>query len=313
MLKLPLISIAVCTFNGEKHIYEQLDSLVNQTYSNKEIIIIDDHSDDDTLNILLQYQSKYPFVKVYQNELNLGYIKNFEKTILLCKGDYITISDQDDIWNLEKLSTLQSNIRNEDIMIYHDSAIVDENGKSLRKSLSKAIGYISGTANKNLLLNNCIAGHAMMFRRSLFDYIFPVPLTVPYDHWIAYISLTVGSVRYLKQNLVAYRQHTSSVTYYLHSKDNGENIDKQTNRAYDKKTVNNVRIKHLETFLTFKGNSNLDKEFIETLIKLLSNRTYRFFSFKLFIFLTYNQFSLFRLYHKSFLSTSNLIFKECKS
>ncbi|RYE14806.1 MAG: glycosyltransferase [Rickettsiales bacterium] len=266
MLNQPLISIAVCTFNGEKYIHEQLNSLINQDYLHKEIIIIDDNSDDDTFNILLKYQSKYPFIKVYQNEQNLGYIKNFEKSILFCKGDYITISDQDDIWDRSKLSTLQSNICNEDIMIYHDSAIIDENGKSLHKSLSEAIGYISGTANKNLLLNNCVAGHAMMFKKLLLGHIFPIPLTIPYDHWIAYISLTIGRVRYLKQNLVSYRQHTSSVTYTLHSKDNGGNV-KKVNKFDDKKASDILRIKHLKTFSTFKENTLSDKKFIETLIK----------------------------------------------
>src|SRR5688500_10348209 len=95
---IPLVSIALCVYNGEKFLREQLDSLVNQSYPNIEIIASDDRSTDASLLILQEYADRYPYFKFGQNEQNLGYVKNFEKVISLCSGDLIALSDQDDIW-----------------------------------------------------------------------------------------------------------------------------------------------------------------------------------------------------------------------
>src|SRR5690606_33629827 len=114
----PLISIALCTYNGEKFLAEQLDSIVNQTYKNIEIIAVDDCSTDRTLTILQKYASKDVRVKVYSNKTNKGYSKNFEYAISLCTGDYIAVSDQDDIWVSDKLELLINKIRiNDDLLV----------------------------------------------------------------------------------------------------------------------------------------------------------------------------------------------------
>ena len=86
-----LVSIALCTYNGEAYIKEQLDSLIDQTYPNCEIIIVDDCSKDGTVGILKQYADKYPQIKLHINGENLGYTKNFEKAINLCNGDYVAL------------------------------------------------------------------------------------------------------------------------------------------------------------------------------------------------------------------------------
>src|SRR5690606_18169426 len=102
--------IALCTYNGGKYLIEQLDSLVKQDYPNIEIIIVDDCSKDTTLSILNSYSLHYPNIKIHVNENNLGYKKNFEKAIQLCNGEYIALSDQDDIWKLDKISKLINSI-----------------------------------------------------------------------------------------------------------------------------------------------------------------------------------------------------------
>jgi glycosyltransferase involved in cell wall biosynthesis len=111
-----LISIALCTYNGEKYLIEQLDTLVNQTYPKLEIIVVDDCSSDKTITILNDYLSKFPFIKLYQNEQNLGYIKNFEKAISLCNGELIALADQDDVWDLNKL-TIMAEAINENMLL----------------------------------------------------------------------------------------------------------------------------------------------------------------------------------------------------
>lgn len=96
------LSVALCTYNGEKYISEQLDSILNQNLEVNEIIIVDDCSSDSTLSILEKYASLHPVIKVYRNHNTLGYLKNFEKSINLCSGDIVFLSDQDDIWLKEK-------------------------------------------------------------------------------------------------------------------------------------------------------------------------------------------------------------------
>ena len=93
------ISVALCTYNGEKFINEQLDSILNQSKKIDEIIICDDCSTDNTIGILNKYYEQYPNIfKIYINRVNLKSVKNFEKAILLSSGDFIFLSDQDDIW-----------------------------------------------------------------------------------------------------------------------------------------------------------------------------------------------------------------------
>ncbi len=98
-----ILSVALCTFNGELFLKEQLDSIINQNLKVDEIIICDDVSNDTTSIILEEYQFKYPeLIKVYFNEKSLGTIKNFEKAISLSMGDLIFLSDQDDVWTVNK-------------------------------------------------------------------------------------------------------------------------------------------------------------------------------------------------------------------
>src|SRR4051812_38033424 len=102
-MKLPLISIALCTYNGERFVESQLLSLIKQTYLNLEIIIVDDCSTDNTLNIIAGYAAKDNRIKYWKNDLNLGFNQNFQKALSLTSGEFIAISDQDDIWHETKI------------------------------------------------------------------------------------------------------------------------------------------------------------------------------------------------------------------
>ena len=98
------VSVALCTYNGENFIAQQLESILSQSIAVNEIIICDDMSTDNTSSILTEFQRKSPeIVKFYTNEQKLGVIKNFEKAINLCKSEVIFLCDQDDIWYAEKV------------------------------------------------------------------------------------------------------------------------------------------------------------------------------------------------------------------
>jgi len=102
------LSVAMCTYNGEQYLQEQLDSIIAQTRLPNEVVVCDDGSTDATLQILDEFQETAPFpVRIYRNGTRLGPTKNFEKAIKLCSGNVIALSDQDDVWMPHKLERLE--------------------------------------------------------------------------------------------------------------------------------------------------------------------------------------------------------------
>ncbi|SFU20854.1 Glycosyl transferase family 2 [Algoriphagus locisalis] len=214
---LPLISIALCTYNGCKYLRPQLESLVNQTYPNLEISIYDDCSTDETPSIIQEYAKKFPQIKVHQNPRNLGYQENFAANFKACKGDLIAPCDQDDIWALNKIEKL-FDLLQDHILVYHDSELIDEEGKSLGINISTRLNFVSGKNPKNFLFFNCVSGHSMLFSRDLLKYIFPFPKKGFYDHWMVFVASHYGSIDYLSECLVQYRQHQQNLTDILGAK-----------------------------------------------------------------------------------------------
>ena len=104
-----ILSVALCTYNGGKFLDEQLESIIMQSLSVDEIIICDDCSNDNTIELIHFYQNKYPgLIHLYQNKQSLGTIKNFENAISLTTGDLIFLADQDDIWHSDKVKIMSS-------------------------------------------------------------------------------------------------------------------------------------------------------------------------------------------------------------
>ena len=108
--ELPLVSVVMATYNGERFIGAQLNSILEQTYPNLEVIIVDDGSTDGTANLLKQYAERFNNIRLFFNEQNIGYVRNFEKGMLLAAGEFLALSDQDDIWDKQKLSLLMQEI-----------------------------------------------------------------------------------------------------------------------------------------------------------------------------------------------------------
>ncbi|MFC4212090.1 glycosyltransferase [Pedobacter lithocola] len=225
MLKNPKVSVAICTYNGAKFIKSQLESVINQTYKNTEIIIIDDKSIDDTVEICRSYIDNRIFLSV--NEQNLGYTKNFEKAIMQCSGKYICLCDQDDIWNLNKIEILVDEIGNNEL-IYHDSDFIDNDGaKITMPTMAERYHMYQGNNPLPFLLFNCISGHASMFKSDLIKYLLPFDKRFFHDWWLAYVAVNVGSIKFINKVLVNYRQHTDSITDNLSLKPTLKNKGKR--------------------------------------------------------------------------------------
>ncbi len=209
-----LVSIAMCTYNGERNIEEQIQSILNQSYKNFELIIVDDVSTDSTWQKLQNLALADSRITILLNAQNLGYVKNFEKALLLCKGAYIFLSDQDDIWDTEKVKTQVRNIGDAGL-IYHDSGFIDENGLPMNKRLSEIVNMYEGNLPHPFFFYNCISGHSMLIKKELLQHIIPFDNRFYHDWWIAFVAADKSAIKYIDLPLVQYRQHQSSNTDIL--------------------------------------------------------------------------------------------------
>lgn len=209
MISYPLISIAMATYNGEKYLKKQLDSIYAQTYKKIEVIVTDDCSTDKTVEILEQY-SKMHGLKYFINEENLGFVKNFEKAITLCRGEYIALSDQDDIWETDKIHTLYDHIK-DNLLIHSDASLIDESGEITASSYTQDSHKV---LRKNIIeyfFNNDVTGCTMMFSKKLLSTVLPMPEnTISHDWWIAIQAKQQGETIYVPKALVQYRQHENN-------------------------------------------------------------------------------------------------------
>ena len=206
----PAVSIALCTYNGERYLTEQLESILNQDYKNiNEIICVDDNSKDNTWNILKEYAAKYNIFKISRNQSNLGFIKNYEKALTLTNNHLIAISDQDDVWYSSKISKLVKRIGN-NLMTYSDNDYIDLNGKSLGIKFSDKRNLTTCTSCLNFALFNGISGHTILFKRDLLKYALPFHKEIPYDFWLAFLASQYGEIQVVSEALVGYRQHDNN-------------------------------------------------------------------------------------------------------
>jgi glycosyltransferase involved in cell wall biosynthesis len=210
----PLISVALCTYNGERYLAEQLDSLLVQTYSNMEVVAVDDGSTDRTVELLQDYALRDPRLRVFVNPGNLGFVRNFERAISLCNGSLIAPCDQDDVWSPHKLRTL-ANCLGGHVMAYSDSELIDAAGREVGVRMSRFWAMQDLNDPAALVLSNCVSGHAMLFRRELIDEQLPLPGDIFHDWWLALRAAARGGIAYCPQPLVRYRQHGKNVTNVL--------------------------------------------------------------------------------------------------
>lgn len=210
----PLISVALCTYNGERYLREQLESLLAQTYSNMEIVAVDDGSTDGTVELLREYARRDPRIRVFVNSCNLGFVRNFEHAISLCNGSLIAPCDQDDIWLHHKLRMLANYIGGHS-MAFCDSELIDAQGRGLGVNMSRFWAMQDLNDPAALVLSNCVSGHAMLFRRELVDGQPPLPIDIFHDWWLAIRAAARNGVAYCPQPLVRYRQHGKNVTDIL--------------------------------------------------------------------------------------------------
>jgi len=209
------IDILLATYNGEKYIKEQLESILNQTYANFNLLISDDKSTDNTVEILKEYEKKDNRIKVFTQETNLGYIKNFEFLLKQVTSEYYMLSDQDDVWHKDKVSKSYDKLTKENLdLVFCDLEVVDKDLNTIHNSMFRFLKIDKRIKKYDdyrlIYLDNCVTGCTIISRKKFLDLILPLPSTTKYlvhDYWIALVISMHGKFSYIDEPLIKYRQH----------------------------------------------------------------------------------------------------------
>lgn len=204
-----MISVCIATYNANKYIHAQIISILNQLNSEDEIIVSDDLSNDDTLEIIAEINDSR--IKIIRGQTRLGVIKNFERSLYTARGDLIFLADQDDIWLPNKVVNCKKALADYTLIV-SDCKIVDSQLNPIADSFFALKTSGSGVL-KNIYKNSYI-GCCMAFRRNLLDIALPFPSGIPmHDVWLGLLAEIKGNVSFLPQPLVLYRRHDSNASF----------------------------------------------------------------------------------------------------
>ena len=211
MIENKKIDILMATYNGQKYLVEQLDSIINQTYHNWNLLIRDDNSTDKTLEIIQNYHKKDKRIKILKdNKGNLGIVRNFEELLKSSESEFIMFSDQDDIWVENKLDMylkMIEKIKNKGFMIHSDAILFDKNKSNILKDTfisKKAINR----GLENVFFNYFVQGATILISKEIKNFILPFPKEVYlHDRYIHLISELFFERIFVNKALIYYRQH----------------------------------------------------------------------------------------------------------
>jgi glycosyltransferase involved in cell wall biosynthesis len=271
------ISVALCTYNGKKFLRKQIDSILNQTTKVDEIVVCDDCSTDSTLAILEEYKKNNPEIfQIHQNKVNLKSNKNFEKAIALCNGDYIFLSDQDDIWRNDKVEKTIAvfNQNPEAEGVFSDGILINDKEDVIYKNntLWDSFSFYESKIDQPIDLfdflithGNYLTGATLCIRKEVKSFCFPFMTMEDFlhDEWLASILTKKRTLFYTTEKLISYRLHDSQ---QLGIGDKNKFVDYSNNVIRVQKTI--VKTKNPKSYKDYKILTNLYYSRYERLVKL---------------------------------------------
>lgn len=292
----PLVSVVMCTYNGEKFLRPQIGSILSQTYANLELIIVDDASSDNTVQILEEYSRKDSRVKYFVNEKNLGYNKNFEKAILLASGDHIATCDQDDIWDASRIETMMNEWPEGSLFIYSLSGSFTDDDFASRTNAPKVYYSAIDDVHK-LVFNSPVHGHACMFKKELLAHCLPFPSDIFYDWWMSMHAASTGIIGCILKTLTWHRVHDKNSSRTLTSIKDKQERETQLRKqsAY-----------FLETFFERPVARDKEKRSLLYYASLLKEMDGKKFSFAMFRYVMGNRRLIFHYKKRTFVFFSHL-------
>ena len=200
-----MISVCMATYNGEEYIKEQIDSILPQLGGYDELIISDDGSTDNTIEIISYYFEEDTRIKLYFNKKRKGIVGNFGNALNFANGDYVFLSDQDDVWLPNKVEVVVNYLQEYDCVV-SDAFLIDANGNTLCDSFFK-----KNKSRKGFLQNffrNRYLGCCLAFNRKILKHALPFPTNIPmHDIWIGLVAEIFGKSFFIDEPLIYYRRH----------------------------------------------------------------------------------------------------------
>ena len=204
-----MISVCVATYNGEKFIREQIDSILCQLSSDDEIIVSDDGSTDGTIVIINCIGDKR--IRIIEGPRKHSPTFNFENALKEAKGDYIFLADQDDVWKTNKVEVCMKWLQKYDCVV-SDAEVTDSNLNPLYPSLY-AIMQVRQGHIYNTVWKNGYTGCCMAFRRNILEASLPFPKDIPmHDIWIGNVAAYKYNVKFISEKLVLFRRHNETIS-----------------------------------------------------------------------------------------------------
>ena len=205
-----MISVCMATYNGEKYIKEQLESILKQLGNEDEIIISDDGSSDNTIEVIKSLSDDR--IKIYINEGVHGFTPNYENALRHASGNHIYLSDQDDIWQKNKVETVEQYLKEYDLVI-HDCKTVNNSMEIMQQSRFCSFNIKSGFFRH--LIKSRYLGCCMAFKRDMLERLMPFPKRydlLEHDIWIAAVGFLYYRTVLVHDPLILYRRHGDNVS-----------------------------------------------------------------------------------------------------
>lgn len=263
----------MATYQGENYLREQIDSILEQSYGNFRLLISDDMSQDGTREILNEYVEKDKRVVVFLQEKNLGVMQNFEFLMKQVESEYFMFSDQDDVWQKDKIQKSVNQMKQSNCdLVYSDLEVVSQELEPVCKSYWKLKGFEKKVKKYNhfesLYLNNFVTGSTMLVKSKFLEKILPLPHQSKYilhDYWTALVVSKFGKMSYVDEPLVKYRQHGENQIGSKKKSDEIQDFNQMRNLFIDVKK---------DHFKIFMQNSEV---FEDEEIELLNKKSYEYF------------------------------------
>lgn len=272
---LPLVSVVMCTFNGEKYLRPQLDSILAQSWKNIELIISDDASTDNTVQLLEEYRKKDDRIKILLNTANLGYNRNFEKAFAAAAAAIIAISDQDDIWEQNKIEMMMKNWPGDALFCFSLSGTFYNDDFSGRRP-APDVQYGPVTRSYQLVFSSPVHGHASMFKKELLQDCSPFPSDIYYDWWLSMYAVRKAPLGCLPETLTWHRRHDDNSSRNILSIKDREEKNRQLREQF---------VHALETYLSRTGIRQEEDRFLQHYCSLLKKMDGHRFSFPMFFYI----------------------------
>jgi len=222
----PSVSVVLCTFNGRQYVARQLDSVLRQTHLPDEIVLADDGSSDQTLEIAAEQIAsaalpQRPRLTVLDVADCLGVTRNFSRAIEASSSDIVFLSDQDDVWREDKIEQQLFDLEREPtaLLSVSNARLIGSGGDALGMDLFSALritardlrSVTGGQPASWLVRRSVFPGMTFAMRRQLLKWALPIPTTWPHDYWLSLIAASLGPIKVSSECLVDYRQHPSNV------------------------------------------------------------------------------------------------------